>query len=170
MLFALPFSGCCYCCCCCRCRCMSVCACLAVRACVSVSFCLCCVFAVHTAPPPRSSPVRQIQFYLTFVHKHIIAVEQIQKKMCSDYVSVNDTRTNFFPHLHACLAACSLRVCVTSCRTRSGGVSSSWRRFVSGRQRSGRSRRRRGGGGRRREPSGRPRRRSVCLSLKPLEF
>lgn len=170
MLFALPFSGCCYCCCCCRCRCMSVCACLAVCACVSVSFCLCCVFAVHTAPPPRSSPVRQMQFYLTFVHKHISAVEQIQKKMCSDYVSVNATRTNFFPHLHACLAACSPRVYVTSCRMRSGGVSSSWRRFVSGRQRSGRSRRRRGGGGRRREPSERPRRRSVCLSLKPLEF
>lgn len=167
MLFALPFSGCCYCCCCCRCRCMSVCACLAVCACVRVCFFL---PAVHTAPPPRSSPVRQMQFYLTFVHKHISAVEQIQKKMCSDYVSVNATRTNFFPHLHACLAACSPRVCVTSCRMRSGGVSSSWRRFVSGRQRSGRSRRRRGGGGRRREPSERPRRRSVCLSLKPLEF
>lgn len=50
--------------------------------------------------------MRQIQSYLTFVHKHISAVEQSQKKMCSDYVSVNDIHTNFFPRLHACLAAC----------------------------------------------------------------
>lgn len=47
---------------------------------------------------------------------------------------------------------------------RSDGASNSWRRFVSGRQRSEQSRKRRGGGGRRREPNERQRRRSVCLS------
>lgn len=47
-----------------------------------------------------------------------------------------------------------------SCRTKSGGANSSWRRFASGRRTSATNRRRNSGGGKRREPSGRRRRRS----------
>lgn len=71
-----------------------------------------------------------------------------------------------------CVLNLSLYVCVcqrvsralpgaSSCRTRSGGVSSSWRRSASGRRRSGPSRKRRGDGGRRRGPGERRRRRLV---------